>query len=67
MQALIKPLNNLESGAKVMTDEVAATPVGEAGRVFYFFKKKAYFQTARICPAFGNSHLAELKPDFQLL
>lgn len=35
---LIKPHNDLGSWAKVMIDEVAATPVGEAGRVFYLKK-----------------------------
>jgi len=30
------PHNNLGSGAKVKIDQVAAAPVGEAGRAFYF-------------------------------
>lgn len=38
MEARRKLHNSLESRAKVMIDEVAATPVGEAGRVFYFPK-----------------------------
>lgn len=38
MEARRKLHNSLESRAKVMIDEVAATPVGEAGRVFFFPK-----------------------------
>lgn len=35
-----------------MIDEVAATQVAKAGRMF--LKKKDYFQAVRSFPAFGN-------------